>query len=78
MDLYKKAKMDHQLTQVKLEATAYGGSDLRVVGRALLRVSRGETRCHLDCKLVDQQGVSHCWGMRNCSCVGVHYLICFS
>ena len=57
VDLYKKATKDHSLTQLKpvsQRITAYGGSELRVVGRVLLRVRRGDFKCLLDCKIVDQ------------------------
>ena len=60
LDLYKKATKDFELSQVKPARhtiRAYGGSKLKVVGRALIRVRRGDFRCWLDCKLVDQQGI---------------------
>ena len=69
LDLYKKATKDHSLAQVKpvsQKITAYGGSELRVVGKVLLRVRRGEVQCRLDCKLVDQQGIRPLLGRKAC------------
>ena len=60
LDLYKKATKDFELSKVKPARhiiTAYGGSKLKVVGRALIRVKRGDFRCRLDCKLVDQRDI---------------------
>ena len=69
IDLYKKATKDYKLSQVKpvrQKITAYGGSELRVVGRVLLRVRRGDFKCRLDCKLVGQQGIRPLLGRKAC------------
>jgi len=69
IDLYKKATKDHSLTQLKpvsQRIIAYGGSELRVVGRVLLRVRRGDFKCLLDCKIVDQQGIRPLLGHKAC------------
>ena len=69
LDLYKKATKDYRLAQVKPSSqkiTAYGGSELRVVGKVLLRVRRGDVQCRLDCKLVDQQGIRPLLGRKAC------------
>ncbi len=60
LDIYTKATRDYKLSQVKSinqRITAYGGSELHVVGRVLLRVQRGDFKCCLNCKLVDQRGI---------------------
>ena len=67
--LYKKTTKDYTLTQmrpVKQRITAYGGSELRVVGRVLLQVHRGDFKGYLDCRLVDQQGVRPILGRKAC------------
>ena len=54
LSLYKKATRDYKLehlTPADTAITAYGGNALPVVGRALVRVWRGDFRCKLDCKL---------------------------
>ena len=69
LDLYKKATKDYKLSCVmpgRQTITAYGGSELQVVGRALLRVRRGHLRCRLDCKLVDKQGIRPLLGRKAC------------
>ena len=69
LDLYKKATKDYKLSEVqpvRQTISAYGGSQLQVVGRTLLRVRRGDTTCRLDCKLVDQKGVRPLMGRKAC------------
>ena len=56
LELYKKASRDFKMTQVipaRTTITAYGGTTHPVVRSVILRVWRGECRCKLDCKLVD-------------------------
>ena len=66
IDLYKKATKDYKLSQVKPVRQKIGGSELRVVGRVLLRVRRGDFKCRLDCKLVGQQGIRPLLGRKAC------------
>ncbi len=40
--------------------TAYGGAEIQVIGRVLLRVRCGDFKCRLDCRLVDSTEHGHC------------------
>ncbi len=56
LSLYKKATGDVKLKNVMStddEIVAFGGSKLKLTGRVLLPVSRGNTKCTLRCNLVD-------------------------
>ena len=69
IDLYKKATKDYNLSQVKSVSqriTAYGGAEIQVIGRVLLRVRRGDFKCRLDCRLVDQHGTRPLLGRKAC------------
>ena len=60
LDVYKRATRDFKLSHVKpgsQRITAYGGSEIKVIGQVRLRVSRGDLKCRLDYKLVDQRGI---------------------
>ena len=60
LSLYKKATRDYKLehlTPADMKITAYGGNTLPVVGRAIVRVWRGDFRCKLDCKLVNVNNI---------------------
>ena len=46
--------------------TAYGGNTLPVVGKMLLRVRRGDFRCQVDCKLVDNSNILPLLGRNAC------------
>jgi hypothetical protein len=72
LGIYKEATGDRQLENVtpsQTRITAYGGATLPVMGTALLRVSRGDFRCRLDCKLVDHKDVRPLLGIK--ACVGM-------
>ena len=72
MDLYKKATKDHHLSNItpcKYKITAYGGTSIPVVGKAIIRVWRGDSSCRLDCKIVDQSNVRPLLGRK--ACVGM-------
>ena len=69
LSLYKKATRDYKLehlTPADTAITAYGGNALPVVGRALVRVWRGDFRCKLDCKLVDVNNIRPLLGRKAC------------
>ena len=58
--LYKQACNDEHLSNVrtvKSTISAYGSSRLPVVGEVILKVSRDETKCKLNCKLVDSEDI---------------------
>ena len=72
LELYKKASRDFKMTRVipaRTTITAYGGTTLPVVGSVILRVWRGDRRCKLDCKLVDNTNIRPLLGRR--ACVGM-------
>ena len=67
--LYKKACKDPKLvraTPVKTTIQAYGGTTLPVVGKVIIRVWRGDFRCKLDCKLVDNPNIRPLLGRKAC------------
>ena len=69
LDLYKKATRDYRLSQMKSVSqriTAYGGSELRVIGRVVLRVRHGDSKCRLDCSIANQQGIRPLLGRKAC------------
>ena len=69
LDLYKRATRDYLLSQMKSVSqriTACGGSELRVIGRVVLRVRCEDSKCHLDCSIVDQQGIRPLLGRKAC------------
>ena len=69
LELYKKASRDFKLMQVTpatTQITAYGGATLPVVGSVILRVWRGNRRCKLDCKLVNNNSIRPLLGRRAC------------
>ena len=69
LDLYKKATRDYELVQVlpaNQKITTYGGSEIPVVGKVLLRVWRGDFRCRLDCKIVDKKNIRPLLGRKAC------------
>ena len=69
LELYKKATKDHKLvhmTPVQEKITAYGGTEIPVVGRTLLKVQRGDIKCRLDCKLVDKDYIRPLLGRKAC------------
>ena len=69
LDVYKRATQDFKLSHVKLGSqriTAYGGSEIKVTGQVRLRVSRGDFKCRLDCKLVNQRGIRPLLGRKAC------------
>ena len=73
IEIYKKATRDMALNQViptNTRITAYGGTTLPVVGTVLLRVWRGNYRCRLDCKLVDQPDIRPLLGRK--ACIGMN------
>ena len=66
---YKKACKDPKLvraTPVKTTIQAYGGTTLPVVGKVIIRVWRGDFRCKLDCKLVDNPSIRPLLGRTAC------------
>ncbi len=69
LGLYKKATRDYRLkkiTPVNQQITAYGGTTIPVCGTTLLRVWRGDKRCKLNCKLVDQDDIRPILGRQAC------------
>ena len=73
--LYKKAAKDPKLrkvTPVKSAISAYGGSQLPVVGRVLLRVWRDNAKCLLDCKLVENEDIRLILGRK--ACIGMNII----
>lgn len=74
LNLYKKAAKDDHLryvTPVKQSITAYGGTTIPVYGTTRLRVWRGEYRCKLDCKLVNQNDIRPILGRKACLGMGI-------
>ena len=64
LQLYKKATEDHQLANmapVRQRITAYGGTEIPVIGKAILRVWWGNYTCRLDCKIVDKNNIRLYW-----------------
>ena len=48
LELHKKATKDHKLAHmvpVRQKITAYGGAEIPVIGKAILRVWHGDFRC---------------------------------
>ena len=73
LELYKKVTMDHELTQLmpaSQKITAYGGSEIPVIGKTLLRVWRGDLKCQLDCKVVDKSNIRPLLGRK--ACLGIY------
>ncbi len=69
LGLYKKATRDYRLkkiTPANQQITAYGGTTILVCGTTLLRVWRGDKRCKLNCKLVDQDDIRPILGRQAC------------
>ena len=69
VQLYKKAANDPDLKEVKPSnstISAYGGSQLPVVGKVTLRVWRDGFKCLLDCKLVDHKDIRPIVGRKAC------------
>ena len=61
VQLYKKAANDPDLKEVKPSnstISAYGGSQLPVVGQVTLQVWCDSFKCLLDCKLVDHKDIA--------------------
>lgn len=73
--LYKKATKDHSLkmvTQAKSSISAYGGSQLPVIGQVMLKVWRDNTKCILTCKLVDSDDIRPIIGRK--ACIGMNII----
>ena len=69
LDLYREATKDYKLVQVspkKPKITAYGGTEIPVVGKVLLWVWQGKFKCRLDCKIVDQENIRPFLGRKAC------------
>ena len=69
LELYKKATEDHQLANmapVRQRITAYGGTEIPVIGKAILRVWRENYTCRLDCKIVDRNNIRPLLGRKAC------------
>ena len=69
MDLYKKATKDYHLSSVtfcKQKITAYGGTSIPVVGKAIIPVWRSDRSCQLDCKIIEQSNVRPLLGKKAC------------
>ena len=69
LELYKKVTMDHKLAHMmpdRQKITAYGGAEIPVIGKVLLRVWRGDFRCWLDCKVVDKNNIRPLLGRKAC------------
>ncbi len=73
LELYKKATKDYKLAHVTPatpKLTAYGGATIPVIGKALLRVWRGDFRCRLDCRIVDRSNIRPLLGRK--ACIGMN------
>ena len=69
LELYRKATKDHELAHMmpdRQKITAYGGAEIPVIGKVLLRVWRGDFRCRLDCKIVDKSNIRPLLGRKAC------------
>ena len=69
VEIYKKSTQDVSLSKVtpaQTQVKAYGGGTLPVIGAVILRVSRGDLRCRLDCKLVNCSGIRPLLGRKTC------------
>ena len=69
LHLYKKATKDVDLcnvTPVNTAIISYGGTSIPILGRARLRVWRGNFRWLLDCNLVDSKKVRPILGRKAC------------
>ena len=75
VQLYKKAANNSDLKQVNPATSvisAYGGSQLPVVGQVTLRVWRDSFKCLLDCKLVDCKDIRSILGRK--ACIGMNII----
>ena len=66
---YKQACNDEHLSNVrtvKSTISAYWGLRLPVVGEVILKVSRDETKCKLNCKLVGSEDIRPILGQKAC------------
>ena len=73
VQLYKKAANDPDLKQANPATSvisAYGGSQLPVIGQVTLRVWRDSFKCLLDCKLVDCEDIRPILGRK--ACIGMN------
>ena len=64
-----EATKDHKLAHmvpVRQRITAYGGAEIPVIGKAILRVWRRDFRCRLDCKIVDKSNIRPLLGRKAC------------
>ena len=69
LPLYKKATKDIKLanvTPLQSTITAYGGNTLPVADKVLLRVKRGDFRCQVDFKPVDNSNIRPLLGRKAC------------
>ena len=69
LELYRKATKNHKLAHLmpdRQKITAYGGAEIPVIGTVLLRVWRGDSRCRLDCKIVDKSNIRPLLGRKAC------------
>ena len=67
--LYKQACNDEDSLNgrtVNITISAYGGSRLPVGGEVILKVSHDETKCKLNCKLVDSEDICPILGRKAC------------
>ena len=76
LHLYKKATKDVDLcnvTPVNTAIISYGGTSIPILGKARLRVWRGDFRWLLDCNLVDSKKVRPILGRKACRPGIEHY-----
>ena len=69
LELYRKATKDHKLAHLmpdRRKITAYGGAEIPVIGKVLLRVWREDFRCRFDCKIVDKSNIRPLLGRKAC------------
>ena len=69
LELYKEDTKDHELAHMmpdRQKITAYGGAEIPVVGKVLLRVWHGDFSCRLDCKIVNKINIRPLVGRKAC------------
>ena len=69
LELYKKATKDHELAHMmpdRQKITMYGGAEILVIGKVILRVWHGNFRCRLDCRIVNKNKIRLLLGRKAC------------
>ena len=69
LHVYKKASKDAKLEKVnrtQASLVAYGGSQIKVIGRVSIRVWRNGRSCLFDCRFVDNEEIRPVFGIKLC------------